>query len=105
MKKIIIVLLLIVTLVVAACVSPGKNQDEAITGDAIKNVCLGVTPAGSVICPGDDQNLAGGVQKKLTSYCSKPAGSAPKCQYICNQGYKYWGPNETNGQTANCIRQ
>jgi len=40
--------------------------------------------ANATLCPGDSTDLTGDTAKTLVPSCSSPAGSAPKCQYICN---------------------
>lgn len=40
-------------------------------------------PANATMCSSDEAAIAA----ELVPACSSPAGSAPKCQYVCNSGY------------------
>lgn len=51
--------------------------------------CTGVDPGNATICPEDASGLTVNVAKNLTAVCSSPSGSAPKCQYVCNDNYDF----------------
>ncbi|MCX6743618.1 MAG: fibronectin type III domain-containing protein [Candidatus Parcubacteria bacterium] len=70
---------------------PGLIKNTA--GVCIAPQCTGITPANSVLCPGDDVGLNVNTPKRLVAQCN----DIRKCQYTCNQGYIF-----TNGV---CVAQ
>ncbi|MCC7500455.1 hypothetical protein IT396_01475 [Candidatus Nomurabacteria bacterium] len=61
--------------------------------------CTGAVPSNATLCTADDTGLTSNTARTLTSSCSIPRGSAPKCQYTCQSGYTIQGstcePNAT----------
>ena len=57
--------------------------------------CTGPDPANARLCTNDDVGLLADTNKTLVPACSAPAGSSPKCEYTCGDGYTY---NATSGQ-------
>lgn len=53
--------------------------------------CTGAVPPHATLCAGDNSGLTMDTPRMLVSACSSPAGSAPKCQYVCLAGYKRQG--------------
>jgi hypothetical protein len=50
-------------------------------------VCKGAPIANANLCEGDDIGLKLSASYTLADSCSEPVGSAPKCQFICKDGY------------------
>jgi hypothetical protein len=64
------------------------NFDESLVGlpidqSNVASPCIGETPKGSKLCPGDDKDILEYTKKQLVDSCSIPKGSDPKCEYIC----------------------
>ncbi len=53
--------------------------------------CTGAVPSNATLCTADDTGLTSNTARTLTSSCSIPTGSAPKCQYTCQSGYTRQG--------------
>lgn len=51
-------------------------------------VCTGAVPQNAMLCEGDGTGLTVATSNTVASVCSRPTGSNPKCQYICNEGYE-----------------
>jgi hypothetical protein len=51
--------------------------------------CNGTIPTNATLCSNDDSGLTVNVTRTLKEDCSSPAGSAPKCEYTCNDRYSY----------------
>ncbi len=81
--------------------TPACNPGYTWNGTACEATaysCTGPVPdPNAQLCLGDDQGLTADTPKVLTFACSAPAGSAPKCEYVCGAGYVY---NSTGG--AHC---
>ncbi len=69
------------------CATGYTNISGVCTQIPATFVCQGNIPDHSVICPDDDRNLTTNTNRTLVSSCSVPAGSVPKCEYICEVGY------------------
>ena len=59
------------------------------TNSCVLNTCTGTIPAHATLCTNDDTGLSENVARVLTSTCSSPVGSTPKCEYVCSTGYHY----------------
>ena len=69
------------------CATGYTNNGGVCTQIPATFVCQGNIPDHSVICPDDDRNLTTNTNRTLVNSCSVPAGSVPKCEYICEAGY------------------
>ncbi len=59
-------------------------------GQCVKNTfqCLGPNHLFSKMCELDDNGLTVDTYKTLVESCSSPVSSAPKCEMVCNSGFK-----------------
>ncbi|HEY4488200.1 MAG TPA: hypothetical protein VJB97_01665 [Candidatus Paceibacterota bacterium] len=53
--------------------------------------CVGLLPPHSYLCSGDAEGLTQDTTRTLKEACSLPHGSAPKCEFICLDGYELVG--------------
>jgi len=60
--------------------------------------CTGGDPVNANKCQSDDMGLSVNTAKTLVMSCSEPAGSAPKCQFVCKSGYEL-----VNGVCTPCL--
>lgn len=68
--------------------SNGPTCSATRTSAPVAYNCLGADPINATICPSDNMGLTANVAKTISSFCSSPEGSNPKCQFTCNSGYE-----------------